>query len=67
MRNLGSIFDYKNLNCSTQILHLKCATFLCLHAIIGVISLRQGGVLAMTRELAMVHAREGIRINSLCP
>ena len=21
----------------------------------------------MTRELAMVHAREGIRINSLCP
>ncbi|KIM45860.1 hypothetical protein M413DRAFT_425424 [Hebeloma cylindrosporum] len=26
-----------------------------------------GGVLAMTRELAMVHAREGIRINSLCP
>jgi len=29
--------------------------------------LRQGGVLAMTRELAMVHAREGIRVNSLCP
>ncbi|KAG6849666.1 hypothetical protein H0H93_006508 [Arthromyces matolae] len=27
----------------------------------------QGGVLAMTRELAMVHAREGIRINSICP
>ncbi|EGO01632.1 hypothetical protein SERLA73DRAFT_177048 [Serpula lacrymans var. lacrymans S7.3] len=27
----------------------------------------KGGVLAMTRELAMVHAREGIRINSLCP
>lgn len=23
--------------------------------------------MAMTRELAMVHAREGIRINSLCP
>lgn len=21
----------------------------------------------MTRELAMVHAREGIRINSICP
>lgn len=21
----------------------------------------------MTRELAMVHAREGIRVNSLCP
>lgn len=21
----------------------------------------------MTRELAMVHAREGIRLNSLCP
>uniref|UniRef100_A0A8H7Y0L3 Short-chain dehydrogenase n=1 Tax=Psilocybe cubensis TaxID=181762 RepID=A0A8H7Y0L3_PSICU len=27
----------------------------------------KGGVLAMTRELAIVHAREGIRINSLCP
>ncbi|KAG5352540.1 hypothetical protein C0989_001853 [Termitomyces sp. Mn162] len=27
----------------------------------------KGGVLAMTRELAMVHAREGIRVNSLCP
>ncbi|KAF8165050.1 hypothetical protein B0H34DRAFT_220864 [Crassisporium funariophilum] len=27
----------------------------------------KGGVLAMTRELAMVHAREGIRLNSLCP
>ncbi|CCO31661.1 putative oxidoreductase yxbG [Rhizoctonia solani AG-1 IB] len=26
-----------------------------------------GAVLAMTRELAMVHAREGIRFNSLCP
>jgi NAD(P)-dependent dehydrogenase (short-subunit alcohol dehydrogenase family) len=28
---------------------------------------KQGGVLAMTRELAIVHAREGIRINALCP
>lgn len=27
----------------------------------------KGAVLAMTRELAMVHAREGIRINSICP
>lgn len=27
----------------------------------------QGAVLAMTRELAMVHAREGIRVNSVCP
>ncbi|CAK5262586.1 unnamed protein product [Mycena citricolor] len=27
----------------------------------------KGGVLAMTRELAMVHAREGIRLNSICP
>ncbi|GAA5994320.1 uncharacterized protein JCM10292_001994 [Rhodotorula paludigena] len=27
----------------------------------------KGAVLAMTRELAVVHAREGIRINSLCP
>ncbi|KIJ32355.1 hypothetical protein M422DRAFT_265854 [Sphaerobolus stellatus SS14] len=27
----------------------------------------KGGVLAMTRELAMVHAREGIRLNALCP
>ncbi|BGP54988.1 hypothetical protein JCM8202_005980 [Rhodotorula sphaerocarpa] len=27
----------------------------------------KGAVMAMTRELAMVHAREGIRINSLCP
>ena len=29
--------------------------------------LAQGAVLAMTRELAVVHAREGIRINALCP
>lgn len=27
----------------------------------------KGAVLAMTRELAMVHAREGYRFNSLCP
>ncbi|MBX3081957.1 MAG: glucose 1-dehydrogenase [Anaerolineae bacterium] len=27
----------------------------------------KGGVLAMTRELAMVHARQNIRINALCP
>ena len=27
----------------------------------------KGGVLAMTRELAIVHARENIRFNALCP
>ena len=27
----------------------------------------KGAVLAMTRELAMIHAREGIRVNALCP
>ncbi|ESK93712.1 short-chain dehydrogenase [Moniliophthora roreri MCA 2997] len=27
----------------------------------------KGAVLAMSRELAMVHAKEGIRVNSLCP
>jgi NAD(P)-dependent dehydrogenase (short-subunit alcohol dehydrogenase family) len=27
----------------------------------------KGGVLAMTRELAVVHAREKIRVNALCP
>jgi len=27
----------------------------------------QGAVLSMTRELAMIHAREGIRFNSICP
>ncbi|TNY21209.1 short-chain dehydrogenase [Rhodotorula diobovata] len=27
----------------------------------------KGAVLAMTRELAVLHAREGIRVNSLCP
>ncbi|SAM83181.1 related to short-chain alcohol dehydrogenase [Ustilago bromivora] len=27
----------------------------------------KGAVLAMSRELAIVHAREGIRVNSLCP
>lgn len=27
----------------------------------------KGAVLAMTRELAMVHARDGIRLNALCP
>jgi NAD(P)-dependent dehydrogenase (short-subunit alcohol dehydrogenase family) len=27
----------------------------------------KGGVLAMTRELATIHARENIRINALCP
>lgn len=30
-------------------------------------SSEQGAVLSMTRELAMVHAREGIRVNSICP
>ena len=27
----------------------------------------KGGVLAMTRELAVTHARENIRVNALCP
>jgi NAD(P)-dependent dehydrogenase (short-subunit alcohol dehydrogenase family) len=27
----------------------------------------KGAVLSMTRELAVVHAREGIRVNALCP
>jgi len=27
----------------------------------------KGAVLAMSRELAMVHAKEGIRVNALCP
>ena len=27
----------------------------------------KGAVLAMTRELAIVHARDGIRFNALCP
>jgi NAD(P)-dependent dehydrogenase (short-subunit alcohol dehydrogenase family) len=27
----------------------------------------KGGVLALTRELAVVHAREQIRVNALCP
>jgi NAD(P)-dependent dehydrogenase (short-subunit alcohol dehydrogenase family) len=27
----------------------------------------KGGVLALSRELAMVHARENIRVNALCP
>lgn len=33
----------------------------------GVDTASKGAVLAMTRELAMVHAREGIRVNSICP
>jgi NAD(P)-dependent dehydrogenase (short-subunit alcohol dehydrogenase family) len=27
----------------------------------------KGAVLALTRELAVIHAREGIRVNNLCP
>jgi NAD(P)-dependent dehydrogenase (short-subunit alcohol dehydrogenase family) len=27
----------------------------------------KGGVVSMTRELAVIHAREGIRVNALCP
>jgi NAD(P)-dependent dehydrogenase (short-subunit alcohol dehydrogenase family) len=27
----------------------------------------KGGVLALSRELAVVHARENIRVNALCP
>ena len=27
----------------------------------------KGAVLAMSRELAIVHAKEGIRVNALCP
>ncbi|KAH9179916.1 hypothetical protein EDB89DRAFT_1923890 [Lactarius sanguifluus] len=30
-------------------------------------SIHQGAVLAMTRELAMIHAREGIRLNTVSP
>jgi len=28
---------------------------------------RKGAVLSMTRELAVIHARENIRVNALCP
>jgi NAD(P)-dependent dehydrogenase (short-subunit alcohol dehydrogenase family) len=27
----------------------------------------KGAVLALSRELAVIHAREGIRVNALCP
>src|SRR5688572_25051972 len=27
----------------------------------------KGGVLSMSRELAVIHARENIRVNALCP
>jgi NAD(P)-dependent dehydrogenase (short-subunit alcohol dehydrogenase family) len=27
----------------------------------------KGGVIALSRELAVVHARENIRVNALCP
>jgi NAD(P)-dependent dehydrogenase (short-subunit alcohol dehydrogenase family) len=27
----------------------------------------KGGVVSMTRELSVIHAREGIRVNALCP
>jgi NAD(P)-dependent dehydrogenase (short-subunit alcohol dehydrogenase family) len=27
----------------------------------------KGAVLALTRELAVVHARQGVRVNALCP
>jgi len=27
----------------------------------------KGGVLALTRELSLIHAREGMRVNALCP
>jgi NAD(P)-dependent dehydrogenase (short-subunit alcohol dehydrogenase family) len=27
----------------------------------------KGGVLALTRELSVIHAREGMRVNALCP
>lgn len=30
-------------------------------------SASKGGVLSMTRELAVIHARENIRVNALCP
>lgn len=32
-----------------------------------VLACSKGAVLALTRELAIVHARENIRFNSLCP
>jgi len=36
-------------------------------SIINTASFVAGGVLAMSRELAVVHARENIRVNALCP
>ena len=27
----------------------------------------KGGVISMTRELAVIHAREKVRVNALCP
>lgn len=49
------------INTSSFVAHLGAAT--CQLAYTS----SKGAVSAMTRELAVVHAREGIRVNALCP
>ena len=49
------------INTASFVAHLGAATPQ------GAYTASKGAVMAMTRELAVVHAREGIRVNALCP
>jgi NAD(P)-dependent dehydrogenase (short-subunit alcohol dehydrogenase family) len=54
------------LACSSS-LHITTQFTLLLWLRVPLDTASKGGVLAMSRELAMVHAKEGIRVNALCP
>jgi NAD(P)-dependent dehydrogenase (short-subunit alcohol dehydrogenase family) len=46
---------------------LKSLVFYIVDGLLMVDTASKGAVLALSRELAIVHAKDGIRVNALCP